>query len=189
MGVGSLATRAGLDFFSRTLQLPNNSRAALQVWDIGGQSIGSKMISNYIFGAHGVLLVYDVTNYQSFLDLQDWAALVARTFAKEPKAPPLYLVANKMDLVHMQAVSSAKHDELAESLKVAGSFFLSAKTADGVDRAFLRLAGELAGLQMTTFDLARGARIVTAQIVNHPQHDPEQKPVDMKTKKSGCVVQ
>lgn len=25
---------------------------ALQIWDIGGQSIGSKMMSNYIFGAH-----------------------------------------------------------------------------------------------------------------------------------------
>lgn len=27
-------------------------QVALQIWDIGGQSIGSKMMSKYIFGAH-----------------------------------------------------------------------------------------------------------------------------------------
>lgn len=35
-----------------------------QLWDIGGQTIGGKMIRNYIFGAQAVLLVYDITNYQ-----------------------------------------------------------------------------------------------------------------------------
>ena len=32
--------------------------------DIGGQTIGSKMVSNYIYGAQAVLLVYDITNFQ-----------------------------------------------------------------------------------------------------------------------------
>jgi len=37
---------------------------ALQLWDIGGQTIGSKMVSNYIYGAQAVILVYDITNFQ-----------------------------------------------------------------------------------------------------------------------------
>lgn len=36
----------------------------LQLWDIGGQTIASKMVTNYIYGAHAVLLAYDITNYQ-----------------------------------------------------------------------------------------------------------------------------
>lgn len=36
----------------------------LQLWDIGGQTIASKMVTNYIYGAQAVLLAYDVTNYQ-----------------------------------------------------------------------------------------------------------------------------
>ena len=44
---------------------------AMQIWDIGGQSIGSKMIKNYIYGAQAVLLCYDVTSYTSFQNLED----------------------------------------------------------------------------------------------------------------------
>lgn len=64
----------GLDFFIRRLVLPGGVNVALQIWDIGGQSIGGKMIGNYIFGAQAVVLCYDITNYQSFQDLEDWCA-------------------------------------------------------------------------------------------------------------------
>eukprot|EP00960_Hanusia_phi_P063819 765584-Hanusia_phi.AAC.2 len=40
----------GVDFMLRRLELPGNTRVALQIWDIGGQSIGSKMLGSYIFG-------------------------------------------------------------------------------------------------------------------------------------------
>ena len=46
--------------------LPGDVQVALQIWDIGGQTIGGKMIGNYIYGAQAVLLCYDITNYQSF---------------------------------------------------------------------------------------------------------------------------
>merc|ERR1711998_583977 len=45
----------GLDFYLKRVTLPN-VEAALQVWDIGGQQIGGKMLGNYIFGSHAVLL-------------------------------------------------------------------------------------------------------------------------------------
>ena len=41
----------GLDFMLKRLDLPGNTHVALQIWDIGGQSIGSKMLGNYIFGS------------------------------------------------------------------------------------------------------------------------------------------
>ena len=34
------------------------------MWDIGGQTLGGAMLNNYIYGAHAVLLVYDITNSQ-----------------------------------------------------------------------------------------------------------------------------
>jgi hypothetical protein len=42
----------GVDFFIRRLNIPPKYQIAMQLWDIGGQSIGSKMITNYISGAH-----------------------------------------------------------------------------------------------------------------------------------------
>ena len=52
----------GVDFFVKRLELNKNTNVALQVWDIGGQSIFSKMISTYIYEANAVVLVYDITN-------------------------------------------------------------------------------------------------------------------------------
>ena len=56
----------GVDFFVKRIELPGNIQVALQVWDIGGQSIFSKMIGTYIYEANAVVLTYDITNQQSF---------------------------------------------------------------------------------------------------------------------------
>jgi Ras-related protein Rab-28 len=62
----------GCEFYQQSYHLPDDSIARLEIWDIGGQSIASKMIETYIHEANAVLLVYDITNFQSFLDLEDW---------------------------------------------------------------------------------------------------------------------
>ena len=53
----------GVDFFVKRLELPGDVYVALQVWDIGGQSIFGKMIGTYIYEANAVILVYDITNH------------------------------------------------------------------------------------------------------------------------------
>jgi Ras-related protein Rab-28 len=76
--------------------MPPNREIALQIWDIGGQSIGSKMVTNYIAGAHAVLLCYDITNYESFANLEDWYRLVVTAFEKQQMPLPFTaLVGNK----------------------------------------------------------------------------------------------
>jgi len=44
----------GVDFFVKRLELPGKVNVALQVWDIGGQSIFSKMINTYVYEANAV---------------------------------------------------------------------------------------------------------------------------------------
>jgi len=67
---------------------------AYQIWDIGGQSIGSKMISNYLYGAQAIVYVFDITNYQSFLNLEEWYKVSQASIAPGTH-PLLTLVANK----------------------------------------------------------------------------------------------
>ena len=108
----------------RVCGLPGNVHVAMQLWDIGGQTIGNKMIQKYIFGAQvccslqhtgspcnrftatpqAILCVYDVTSYESFQNLQDWMRLVKLTHAKD-SMPMCALVGNKTDLNHMQTTS------------------------------------------------------------------------------------
>jgi len=135
----------GADFFAKRLQLSDKIQCALQVWDIGGQSMFGKMVQTYIRDAHAVILTYDITNYASFADLQDWLRIVQKTFEKK-KQPLIALVGNKTDLFHLQAVDLKSHKEFAENNKLY-SFFASAKTGDQVNMIFYKLAALLSGIE------------------------------------------
>ena len=87
----------GVDFHMRRLDLPPRHRVTIQLWDIGGQSIGSKMVTKYVGGAHAVLLCYDITNYESFANLEDWYRIVKSTFPEEEKMPLVALIGNKSE--------------------------------------------------------------------------------------------
>jgi Ras-related protein Rab-28 len=116
----------GLDFFIKRIVLENGTNIAMQLWDIGGQSIGSKMISNYIHGAHAVLLCYDITNSESFQNLEDWHMVVRRactTSSSEDSSssgqaamPFMALVGNKCDLSHMRAVRTERAHAFADEV-------------------------------------------------------------------------
>ncbi|XP_026137137.1 ras-related protein Rab-28 isoform X2 [Carassius auratus] len=87
----------GLDFFLKRITLPGNLNVTLQVWDIGGQTIGGKMLDKYIYGAQGVLLVYDITNSQSFENLEDWLNMVRKANEESDTQPAISLIGNKND--------------------------------------------------------------------------------------------
>ena len=142
---------------------------ALQIWDIGGQSIGSKMIGNYIYGAQAVLICYDITNYQSFQDLEDWYRLVQHTF-KGQQLPRVTLIGNKTDLNHLRTVKVEKHNQFADENEMF-SCFMSAKTGDNVSQCFYRVAADLAGVVLTKPELEVASKVVRAEIVNHPQDE------------------
>eukprot|EP00743_Colponemidia_sp_Colp-15_P001948 GILK01002120.1.p1 GENE.GILK01002120.1~~GILK01002120.1.p1 ORF type:complete len:245 (+),score=40.48 GILK01002120.1:36-737(+) len=179
----------GLDFFIKRLVLPGDCHVALQIWDIGGQTIGGKMIGNYIFGAHAVILTYDITNYQSFQNLEDWLRLVRRTFDKNP-LPFIALVGNKTDLNHVRTVKGEKHAQFADENEL-NSFFVSAKTGDQVNSTFYRVAADLAGVSLSKPDLEVAQKVVKAELVNHPQNDPMLPTVaEVRSKqRSACLLQ
>ena len=68
----------------------------VQLWDVGGQNLGGRMLENYVAGAQAVLFVYDSTNAKSLDDLTDWYDSVQRIFIeREQRLPAMALVANK----------------------------------------------------------------------------------------------
>lgn len=176
----------GVDFFIKRVVLPGDVHVALQIWDIGGQTIGSKMIGNYIYGAQAVLLCYDITNYQSFQNLEDWLELVKKTFDSD-SPPYVALIGNKTDLQHMRTVKHDKHNMFADEGNMY-SYFMSAKTGDHVNATFYRIAADLAGIVLTKSELESSARVVQAQIVNHPQHDPGQQKLVLRGDQKGCSI-
>ncbi|CAM9808830.1 unnamed protein product, partial [Ectocarpus sp. 13 AM-2016] len=161
----------GLDFFVKRIFLPGDVQVTMQMWDIGGQSIGSKMMSKYIFGAHAVIMCYDITNYDSFQNLDDWYRLVVKTFEKGVM-PYVAMVGNKCDLSHMRAVRTTSAHQFADDNNMY-TFFMSAKSGDQVDACFHRIAGHLSGIALSRPQLDAAGGVLSASIVNYRRHDEE----------------
>eukprot|EP00030_Apusomonadida_sp_AF-17_P006393 a680230_27.p1 GENE.a680230_27~~a680230_27.p1 ORF type:complete len:244 (+),score=80.65 a680230_27:44-733(+) len=181
----------GLDCFSSQIALPENVDVTISLWDIGGQNLGSKMLKQYIFGAHAILFVYDITSLQSFQNLEDWLE-VARQAFEGATMPHMTLVGNKSDMAHMRAIKIDRHREFAHDNGML-SQFVSAKTGDKVSATFTRIAAELAGVALSRPDLEAAQTVVRAEIVDHPAELPPEStdaPVETKKKDKGgkCTV-
>ncbi|XP_022101564.1 ras-related protein Rab-28-like [Acanthaster planci] len=176
----------GLDFFLKRIVLGEDTHVTLQVWDIGGQTLGGKMLDNYIYGAKGVLLVYDITNYSSFENIEDWYAKVKEVFKDQERFPHIALVANKMDLEHMRAVKADKHQRMVQDHGLS-SHFVSSKTGDTVDLCFQKIAADILGVKLTRAEMEQANRVVKAEVVNY-NNDPLPRPPSNQTRSSMCCV-
>ncbi len=64
----------GIDFKIRTVEI-DNKRCKLQIWDTAGQERFRTITTTYYRGAMGILLVYDITDEQTFTNIRNWCAL------------------------------------------------------------------------------------------------------------------
>lgn len=67
----SFITTIGIDFKIRTIE-QEGKRLKLQIWDTAGQERFRTITTAYYRGAMGILLVYDVTDEQSFNNIRNW---------------------------------------------------------------------------------------------------------------------
>jgi small GTP-binding protein len=140
----------GCDFYEKKIQIRDNL-VSLRIWDIGGQSIHSKNIQQYVSNSSAIFLVYDVTNIESFNNLDDWK----RTLEKYcPNGTSnVYLVGNKVDMISQRIVTEKQQNLYIKDNELRGGLYMSAKTGENVVRAFYKVAGEILGTPLTETEL------------------------------------
>merc|ERR1712203_883805 len=111
----------------------------LQIWDTAGQERFRTITSSYYRGAHGIIIVYDVTDKESFNNVKHWMQEIDKYAADGVNK---LLVGNKCDLSSKKVVSYDEAKELADSLSVQ-FMETSAKNAHNVEQAFQMMAGEI----------------------------------------------
>ncbi|KAG2374238.1 hypothetical protein C9374_011075 [Naegleria lovaniensis] len=163
-----------------------------QIWDIEGQALGSKILASYIYGSDAVILTYDITNPESFQNLNEWLKYVKHIFSEnyegkrktdKPKDPLICVFANKCDLSHERKVKREMHDEWT-SRNGLQSYFVSAKTGDMVNISFIKLAALLAGVQLPQGQLDGATKVIVAPIINYGNPSKEEKPKEEKPKET-----
>ena len=84
----------------------------LKIWDTGGVEKFGTISSSYYRGAHGCFLVYDITDRNSFLNLDD---LLPNIIKHSPNYNTIILIGNKSDLLHMREVTFEEAVEFAKN--------------------------------------------------------------------------
>ncbi|KAF2213168.1 hypothetical protein CERZMDRAFT_120977 [Cercospora zeae-maydis SCOH1-5] len=134
----SYISTIGVDFKIRTIELDGKT-VKLQIWDTAGQERFRTITSSYYRGAHGICVVYDVTDMDSFNNVKQWLQEIDR-YATE--GVNKLLVGNKSDMSDKKVVEYTVAKEFADSLGIP---FLetSAKNASNVEQAFLTMARQI----------------------------------------------
>ncbi|KAL0477215.1 Ras-related protein Rab [Acrasis kona] len=134
----SYISTIGVDFKIRTIDLDGKT-IKLQIWDTAGQERFRTITSSYYRGAHGIIVVYDVTDQESFANVKQWLSEIDRYATDNVNK---LLVGNKSDLTSKKVVDRSSAEEFANSLQIP-FIETSAKNATNVEQAFMTMAGEI----------------------------------------------
>ena len=163
----------GVDFKVKTLTI-NEKKVKMQIWDTAGQERFRTVVATYFRGAHGILLLYDVTNKDSFKNLESWLIEIEKN-AKEKVLK--ILIGNKCDLTDDREITTEEGKAFA--LRNGMEFMeTSAKMNTNVTEAF-----ETLGKLMIEFN-SKGNQ--AAQKNNDNKNLKAGSGKNLKTKKGCC---
>merc|ERR1711976_667749 len=136
----------------------------LQLWDTAGQERFGSIIPSYIRNCHVAIVVYDITDLNSFKRIHKFIGLVREERGDEAT---IMLVGNKIDLNDARRVSAEEGKKKASELNL--SFFeTSAKIGTNVKHLFKKVA-----LALPKSDLIQEQPDGTIVSVEKPEKAPE----------------
>jgi len=128
----------GVDFKIKTIDF-NGKKIKLQIWDTAGQERFRTITSSYYRGSHGIILVYDITDIQSFKNIENWMTEIEKY---DNKTAVKILIGNKCDLITQRIINLEDGQNLADNFHMS---FLetSAKNDKNITNTFVSLATQI----------------------------------------------
>ena len=127
----------GFDYKSKIIKIPNiKKKVKLQIWDTAGQERYMSLNKNLFHKVQGIVLMYDLTNRDSFEHVRNWLNLISQITSKKP----IILVGNKLDLEdEKRIVTEEEGQKLAKDNNIL-HFEGSGATGQNVDTIFETIA-------------------------------------------------
>ncbi|CAM9161168.1 unnamed protein product [Scytosiphon promiscuus] len=128
----------GAAFLTQKVQL-DDATVKFEIWDTAGQERYRSLAPMYYRGAAAAIVVYDVTNKESFNGAKSWVKELQR------RGDPNVIIAlagNKADLEHRRQVQSEEARQYAEDNGLI-HMETSAKSAQNVKNIFVEIAQKL----------------------------------------------
>lgn len=133
--ISDMKSTIGVEFATKSLNI-NDKISKLQVWDTAGQERYRAITSAYYRGAVAAILVYDISNRESFNNVRKW---ICELKDNTDKNIAIILVGNKCDLIEKREVSEIEGVSIAKELKI-GFIETSALQLNNIDIVFETIA-------------------------------------------------
>ena len=162
----SFISTIGVDFKIKTLNI-DNKKIKLQIWDTAGQDRFKSITSSYYRGAHGIILVYDITDNDSFRNIEKWLGDIERYGLKDVNK---LLIGNKCDLTEKRVVEYEKGKQLANDLNI---IFIetSAKDSTNINDAFIIMTNEIKKHASSNKITSTPSTLINSKETNHKKCD------------------
>ena len=120
-------TTVGLDYRLKNMTLKNGKTVKLQIWDTAGQDRFRSITKNYYKGAHGIIVIYDITSFATFDNVKNWISQIREEVSSNVV---IYIAGNKSDLEEQRKVQTEEGKNLAEEY---GFPFVETSAKDGTN--------------------------------------------------------
>ena len=131
----SFVPTIGVDFKVKTMNIGDKT-VKMQIWDTAGQERFRNVVASYFRGSNGILLIYDVTNRDSFKNLDSWLEVIENNASDNVLK---ILIGNKVDLVEDIEIKKEEGQQFANRYNMQ-FIETSAKLDTNVSEAFETLA-------------------------------------------------
>ena len=109
-----------------------NGKITLHVWDFGGHKRFQFLISSYARGSAGGIFMFDITNHESLIALNEWLP----EFGKTVRYVPLLMVGGKLDLEQQRVCKKDEVLDIMKSYNFHNYIECSSKTGENVELVF-----------------------------------------------------
>ena len=125
-----LAT-VGLDNFTKD-EIIDNKTIRIKIWDTAGQERYKSLTKGFFRNAEGVMLVYDVTNSETYENLKYWMQSIKNNLGENMGEIPIIIIGNKIDCQEREvSVEEAENFWKEQGFPY---FETSAKTGENIDK-------------------------------------------------------
>jgi small GTP-binding protein len=128
----------GVEFFIKDILL-DDIHCTLQLWDLGGQERFRYLLENYVMGARGALLLFDLTKMPKIGNILEWVN-IARLHDINL---PIVLVGSKNDLEDYVAVDDESALHIKNTFNMIEFIKTSAKSGYNIEKPFEILTKKL----------------------------------------------
>jgi small GTP-binding protein len=133
----------GTDFFTKNIQITkdgNEISGKMLIWDLGGQDRFRFMMKDYMKGAEGIILAYDLTRLNTLLKITGWVNILEQAKIPVDGSIPIILIGTKKDLIDPKSddVESRNGyiDEIKDRCKISYYSETSSVTGENIEQCF-----------------------------------------------------